>query len=409
MSKSIKNRTKQSTKRSPHVPGQALGYSLQGTQFVSLLLQAPKDAKVSLEVFEDIGVETADNHRKAIQTKSTTDGNPVSNHAVDLWKAFYNWIIAVETGELNPDKTIFEIYVSKKVSGSIVESFSKAETSTDAEKAYVKARTELWGMPPEFQKKEFVTESISSYLIHFFNADQVTACKIIQAFKLDTGSGSPQTDLKELFSKSLVPDDLIDDVHAFSLGWVKNKTDLALEQKKPAIIDVLEFRTIIKSFIRKHDSKTILRSFAKEPQPEEIEAETLRKYVRQLEIIGSTDGQKIRAITDYLKASIDRTQWSTKGLVFDTSFDEFEDTLVRAWENLKTRTFLGNENKTEVEKGQLLYSECSLHRSNLQNMETPAHFVPGSFNALADVEAVGWHPDFQNQLKNINKKADEFL
>jgi hypothetical protein len=408
MSKKQSAKTIKNVKRSPHVPGQALGYSLQGTQFVSLLLQAPRDAKVSLEVFDDIGVETADNKRKAIQTKSTADGNPVSDRAVDLWKTFYNWKIAAETGELNPDKTIFEIYVSKKVNGTIVDSFSNAETSEHAKIAYIKARTELWGTPPEYKKKESVAESISSFLMHFFDADETMACKIIRAFKLVTGSGSPQTDLKELFSKYLVPDDLIDDVHAFALGWVKYKTDLALEQRKPAIIDVYEFRTIIQSFIRKHDSKTILRSFAKEPQPEEIEAETLRKYVRQLEIINSSDGHKIRAITDYLKASIDRTQWSTKGLVFDTSFDEFEDTLVRAWENLKTRTFLGNENKTEVEKGQLLYSECSLHRANLQNMETPAHFVPGSFNALADVEAVGWHPDFQNQLKNIDKKAEEF-
>ena len=401
----MKAPTKRNVKRTSHVPGQALGYSLQGTQFVSLLLQAPKDAKVSLEVFEDIGVETAGNQRKAIQTKSTFEGNPVSDRAVDLWKTFSNWIIAAETGELNPDKTIFEIYVSKKVEGAVVDSFSKADSLENAKIAYEKARTELWGVSPKYKKKESVAESISGYLTSFFNADEATACKIICAFKLVLGSGSPQTDLEELFSKYLIPDDLISDVHVFALGWVKKKTDLALEQQKPAIIEVAEFRTKIQSFIRKHDSKAILQSFAKNPHPKEIEAETLRKYVCQLEIIASTDDQKIRAITDYLKASVDRTQWSVKGLVFDTSFDEFEKGLVRAWESLKVKTFLGHKDATEEQKGQLLYSECSLHRASLQNMETPDHFVPGSFNALSDVEAVGWHPDFRNQLIALDSKG----
>ena len=70
-------------KRTPHVPGSFLGYSLQQTLFVSLLLQSRKESIVSLEVFEDIGVETPGEGKLAVQSKSTSNGNPVSDRSID--------------------------------------------------------------------------------------------------------------------------------------------------------------------------------------------------------------------------------------------------------------------------------------------------------------------------------------
>ena len=74
-------------KKSPQAAGQYLGYSLQQTLFLKLLLQAEKGYAVSLEVFEDIGVEGPSGKRLAVQAKSVLDGNPVSDRAVGLWPA----------------------------------------------------------------------------------------------------------------------------------------------------------------------------------------------------------------------------------------------------------------------------------------------------------------------------------
>lgn len=55
---------------------------------------------VSIEKFDDVGVENGD-EKKAIQTKSAlSDRNPVSDRAVDLWKTLYNWLIALKEREL---------------------------------------------------------------------------------------------------------------------------------------------------------------------------------------------------------------------------------------------------------------------------------------------------------------------
>jgi hypothetical protein len=101
-----------------------------------------------------------------------------------------------------------------------------------------------------------------------------------------------------------------DDVLKYSLGWMKQQTDILIEQKKPAVISVEKFRNSVTSFVQKLTYRTILNTFAKQPTPEQIQTDLqLRTYVRQLELIDSDDLDKIRAVTDYLKASSDRTYW----------------------------------------------------------------------------------------------------
>ncbi len=392
-------KSKKSKNGSIHVPGQYLGFSLQASRFLFRLLEADDDWQVSLEVFEDVGAESSEGQRIAEQVKSTHGGNPVSDSAVELWKTLSNWIDSVERGELDPEKTVFEIYVSQPKSGEIVQSFANAKTIKEAQLALKRAKTKLWGKPPTYKLKRGIAASIRKYLNKVFTADMTTVSKIIQQFHLERGSGSPHSDLKKLFKKFLIPDEIQDDTLQHALGWVKQQTDILLEHEKLAIISVNTFRKEIISFVRKHDNRTILTSFAKNPGPEEIAAGRLKTYVRQLEFIDADDDKKIEAIIDFLKASVDRTHWSVKGLVHESSFHEFEHDLVKVWENLKTKVDIHLRDRKEVERGQALYADCSLHRSKLEGLETPSHFTPGSFHALADRESVGWHPDYKTKLR----------
>jgi len=240
---------------------------------------------------------------------------------------------------------------------------------------------------------------LREYVSKVFDTDESVVCKIIQAFSLDCGSGSSQTDLKALMSKALVPQDIIDDVLRYALGWVKEQTDTLLEQKRPACIPVDIFRSEITSFVRKHDRRTILCSFAKDPSQGEIEADLLKTYVHQLEIIDCDYEEKVRAITDFNRASTDRTQWGVKGFVHESSFDEFERGLVRTWGNLRRKTDISLSKHADTEKGKYLYAECSNHQAILEGFTVPDHFTPGSFHALADKEEVWWHPNYKTLLK----------
>lgn len=100
--------------------GQYDGYALQEIRLVDRLLDAGPQDVVSLEVVDDVGVETPDGEVIAEQSKSTQGANPVSDRAVGLWKTLSNWLIAAREGHLSIAATRFFIYTSKDVTGPIV-------------------------------------------------------------------------------------------------------------------------------------------------------------------------------------------------------------------------------------------------------------------------------------------------
>lgn len=95
-----------------HVPDKLYGYGLQVRQMLYELLNCEIDSVVSVEKFDDVGVENGD-EKTAIQTKSAlSDRNPVSDRAVDLWKTLYNWLLALKESELPLDSTLFTLVLS---------------------------------------------------------------------------------------------------------------------------------------------------------------------------------------------------------------------------------------------------------------------------------------------------------
>src|SRR5215470_13727657 len=81
--------------RSAQVPAQYLGYSLQPIRMLQILLGAPPGSFVTLEVFEDVGVQI-NGQRIASQVKSGLVKNPLSDRSCELWKTLANWCDAIE-------------------------------------------------------------------------------------------------------------------------------------------------------------------------------------------------------------------------------------------------------------------------------------------------------------------------
>jgi len=395
--------------KSSHVPGQLLGFSLQVTRFLYRLLDAPPGSFVSLEVFDDVGVELPGGIRIGEQDKSITRvGNPISDRSVDFWKTFGIWLDAALTGELLPDVSIYVIYTSKSGDGEIAKKFNSAQSVEEAQIALDQARSELWGSAPDYVKKSSVSQSLAPYLEKVFLADQKLVCKIIKNFTVETGSGSPQFDLQKRIEDDLfVPPELVGDLFYYLQGWVKSELDKLLEEKEPAIISRDRFKNEALSYVRKQDNRTILRNFAPSPEPEEIEAGLLHTYIRQLELIECDTEQKICAINDYMCASVNRVEWVRQGIVNKKSFDDLEEKLRRTWRNAKTKTDIQFSTKTDVEKGVYLYSECSGYQTDLQGLSVPPQFIPGNFHALTDELEIGWHPNYLNILQAKGRDNNE--
>ncbi len=106
-----------------------------------------------------------------------------------------------------------------------------------------------------------------------------------------------------------------------------------------------------------------------------------------------------------MRASADRTIWGNKGIIHETSFNDFEDGLNRFWFNTKREVLIERKLYNDEEKGELIYRKCINHRISLQSMNVPEYFIPGSYHALSEDKVVGWHPEYEKKLKELMEKG----
>jgi len=396
---SSKTKGSSRTKRKTEVPGQALGYSLQFTRLTHLLLQAPEGSFCSLEFLDDVAQEDSSGSVKRIQSKSALTANPAADRAKSLWKTLSNWIELAEAPGFEVDKAIFELYVSRPVEGRIVESFSSATTQESARAAIAQARNMLWGSPPEFDLKAEVAAEISSYVEKVFTADQNLLERLICSFQLTLGSGSPQADLEALVRSHPVSRSKVNDITNHLCGVVKRHVDMLLEAGKPAVIARNDFYGWYTSYVQKIDRQAVLSSRAPVPSEKMSRGYLPDNFIRQLDIIGLSFEEMLGAASDYFMATFDRTDWAARGEVDETSFDDLDDVLKRAWKNKQRICGLNHGSKSEQHRGQALYFDCMQFTAPIQAMSPPSHFIPGCFHMLADNLVVGWHPDYEAQLK----------
>ncbi|MGO8752730.1 MAG: ABC-three component system protein [Thermoguttaceae bacterium] len=396
MKRRSRSLSSRSRKRRPStVPATYLGFSLQATRFLAYLLKASPGDSVCLEVFEDVGVERADGSRIAEQDKSALSTNTLSNRSLDFWKTIRNWVDATASGILDPDKTRFVIYAPRAVPNNIAIWFRDARTDAEATAALQAARDRLVQGRREGETFAGGDSELDAHLRCVFGADQPDVARIVKNLTIEAGGVSPHDELQQLLLSELVSKEACERVLNWAHGWVKEKIDRLLERREPARVARDEFHAALLNHVRTHDRLDILYSVAGRPGDGEIASDlALRDYVRQLRIIGLEEVDVYSAVNDFLRAAADRTAWCADGLIDRKSLDTLAGDLVTTWRNKKRRVSIAYAERRETEQGQMLYVDCIEHKARLDCLETPEHFIRGSWHALADGRDVGWHPQY---------------
>lgn len=381
---------RRTTRKSPNVPGQVLGISLQFTRFTHLLFTSPEKSFISLEVFDDVAVQTSEGHTSLIQSKSATTANPIADRAVSLWKTLANWVDAISDQLIDPARLRLEIYISRQVDGEIARAFHDATTVAAATATLDAAYSKL---SPD------VADDVRPHFERFFAASLDIRIAVVTAFRIECGSGSPQTDLEAEVRSKLIPPERVQSFTEWACGWVKVRVDKLLEQSRAAIVSRDEFIDAMTLGVRKYIERALLCSMSPAPSLDQTTALLPRNFVQQLQIIDKDVDDQMDAITCYFRAGADRTTWGESGDVDPSSLDELDTALVATWKNLKTIASLSSTHNGATGVGQLLLAQCMLHQTKLEGLEVPSHFIPGCFHSLADLLKVGWHPDYANELK----------
>ncbi|MFJ7663905.1 ABC-three component system protein [Lysinibacillus sp. NPDC097162] len=388
-----------------HVPDKVYAYSIQVKHALYELIQNNGVKNVSVEVFEDVGVETLDNSKKAVQMKSSlSNNNPVSNRAVDLWKTLYNWLISIELGELDVGNTSFTLFVNKECTGVIVESFHKAFEDENAAKAWEIARTEFYDSK---NNEKDLAEGYKKFIIYFFDQkNKEAAIKLIKKFKLKTIETKYTEFLFDTFKRVvMIPDELIEFSFDKILGWIDRITSKMVENGYPMVVSYSDYKEEMVDIVRILNQNKSLVELAPYPRKNQIEKEfdQVKNYIKQLGLIECDYTDKIEAISDYLRAASNRTIWASKRLVDSNSIDDFEEELKRTWRNKDQINNITHSHLNEIQQGKLLYFHCQEDKKNIIDRETPVFFMRGCYHALSDSLEIGWRRNYKNLLENKEK------
>jgi hypothetical protein len=227
------------TPNKTQVPRQFLGYGLQYTRMLSLLLESHASAFVSLELFEDVGVQHGEKVI-ASQAKSSASTNAVGDRAKPFWKTLSNWLNAIEAGRLSVADTVFELCAFGPFDGEICTLFSEADSEPKARMALSRAEALL----------NSAGKPLPSHVSAVLESDRPRLVSLITHFRYKHGSGSSEKDIREQFGKGFVPAEFLDKAVLHALGWVKQQVDSLIEKDQPVAISVGEFRKEISTYVQ---------------------------------------------------------------------------------------------------------------------------------------------------------------
>jgi len=295
-------------------PGPYLGFALQPVRFCFHLLDSPKGAKVSLEYLDDVAAHYVDGSVMLEQTKSALKSNPLSDWSGDFWKAVANWVDALSTDKI-PAGSKFRLYVTPPHQGELAQAMSDASTTAEAA-AFVKL---VQSKCARLKKPK----ACEPYLQTFLGAPAERQAAVVTQFTLVSTDANPLDPLREILRKTVAPE-LIDLLCESAIGMAKERADALIRDGKPGMLDADKFRANFIRFIQTTNIPGLLSSFAPVPAAGEVAAllSTRPVFIRQLEIIEVSDDDRVRAVSDFLRTSADKSKWAEAGLIHEGSLKD---------------------------------------------------------------------------------------
>lgn len=371
-------------------PGPYLGYALQPVRLCYHLLSAEPESYVSIEHLDDVAVRSGA-ELVLEQTKSALSQNPVSDWSSELWKTFANWIETIESGRAALDNTEFRLYVTPQHTGEIVQMLCDADSDGAADQAVAEIKGRLAKLPK--------APAALRYLSKLLKYSPEKLRTLIKQFRFESVHNDPVDALRKLF-RAGVSESVVDTCCHYAIGRAKEEADSLIRDGIVPEINAGTFRQAVNAFVRKNNLNSLLVSMIPPPAQDAI-AKTLEDappFVRQLEIIDLSRDLQLRAVSDFLQTSANKTKWAEAGQIVRESLSEMDNELVGRHGLFQLELAVTSSHLAANKHGQALYARCSGSNVKLEGREVPAYFVPGSYNDLANRLTIGWHPDYMTLL-----------
>jgi hypothetical protein len=375
--------------------GQLFGYSLQFPRALLHLLQSDMETKIGIEVCGDVSVFFPEGIIISEEDKSSLTRNVLTDTSINLWKTFYNWINAIICNELNAKRDKFILYTNHPVSNnSIVHKLNKAKEPRDIDSIIMFSLNELDKISNEHK--------VFKYMDFVLKTNITVFKEIIPNFELiaDNKADNVYDSIRDEIRKKVVPEDHIEYLLDSLTGWLQKIINQRIASGKSSIITFFEFKEYFQHLFTRIKNKQELIDFAvsKIPTRNELVQRASKRpvYVRQLEVIKSSQDEVIEAVSDYFRADSNRQEWIEKAIIDEISMQDFQDRLYSFYQNSRKQISLTKSRETPEDQGQLLLLACKMRQERIANIDPPDKTVQGSYHVLADELRLGWHPKWES-------------
>lgn len=376
--------------------GPYLGFALQPVRLCYYLLSSPPESSVSLEYLDDVAVHYSDGTLLLEQCKSALAHNPISDWSDDLWKTVANWLDAVETQKVDGAKTSFQLYVTPPKLGKLSAAIHDAADMKAVESLVKRVRDSL--------KKRTTSPKCVAHVQKFLDATDARRLAVVGKTTIFATDADPLEPLRELL-RPTVPEVSLDVICASAIGQAKEAADKCIRRRVPALLGVAEFRRNFHAFVRQNNMAGYLPTFTVAPSKDAAKALLTSRpvFVRQLQLIEASEEQQLRAASDLMRTSGEKVKWAAQGLVFDGTFEDWEDNLLRKHDATRSEVQDVYSEKTQEAQGRIVYNRCAAMEVPLDNRVVPGFFTHGGFTDLADRQKLGWHPEHKTLLDEEDK------
>ncbi|MBE7545551.1 hypothetical protein KsCSTR_13080 [Candidatus Kuenenia stuttgartiensis] len=373
-----------------NAPGQLLGYTIQFPRALYHLLRSGPGDAVCVEVRGDVATLKPDGGVITEEDKSSIVGNPLTDKSTDLWKTFSNWIKAITSRNLGVGKTKFILYCNQSGRSGIVDKFSSARNQKEAQSAIDDAKKVLNDI-----KKD---HDIWEYYDLVVNQNESLLVKVVERFELQIGSDTGYDNVRYEIRRKHVPVSQIEFLMDQISGWLQKVITEKIAARELAIISWEKFdQQFLVLFNRARCRELVDFTLQYPLKDEDIQSQVKVRpvYLKQLDVIGTTDDDILEAVSDFLRADVNRERWIESGIIDEDIASDFETKLNNFWKNQRIRIDITEKSLSEEDKGQLLFRDCKSRAETIRDMSPPCSTIAGTYHALTNKPVLGWHPNWE--------------
>ena len=394
------------TLTSHSAPGANAGFSYEFERALYWLAQSPAGSVVGVETDDDVAVRHTDASQLLEQDKhSVRDGaEPFGDRSKDLWNTLAIWIEALDTKEV-ADTTRFLMVTNKVLPECVAQQIGRAKSEEEIT-ACVAALEVAAKAPPQH---------IVLLMQRVLRPESRTGLRrlILQCELVDASQATAGRELREKTVAQLqLPkwclagaDSIADEL----LGWLHKTALAAWQQKQPAWIQRDHFVNQLHAIINRR-TRQITRERAEHLIPvtdDKIGQEKASPFVKQLHLVTDDDGIVDSAIREFIRCNIEKSRLSAEGNVTDDDWTAFETALLSRWDKIRARVIRMKQASPEEDIGFEIFTDTTEeHREKLAGSETEqVYLTSGTYHRLADMVRVGWHPRFEELMRELIKTS----